>query len=75
MKASELSGAQKTWLANQILHRHSTAPLLALRFGLCRKLLASYARTIRKGGILLDSGGRPPKLSPKLKIQLRRDVM
>jgi len=54
-----LDSRSKTWLGKLVADNRDAAAHLAIRYGLNRKLITSFAKRIRRGHIIRNKGGRP----------------
>ena len=54
-----LSVEEKTWIARHVVDGSASASELSTWYGLNRKTITGWANTIRAGGVLEETVGRP----------------
>lgn len=58
-----LTVKKKKWFVQQITTKQKTAPQLAKKYNLKADTLSFSAKKVREGGVLFETGGRPPILN------------
>lgn len=74
----QLSVAEKSWLGRQIVSKRSTPLMLAMRYGLQRKVLCKYGLYVKNGRRLCSAQGKPRSLDDiaerKVQTQLSQNA-
>ena len=74
LKANEVDALQKTWLIHEIKFHGQSCKDVEKKFGISRKLLATWVRRYNKNSNVVVQGGRPVLFSDASLVSVKKDL-